>query len=176
MQTLQCFKNFFVCFFVHKKLNKPPSKVAHNRPKPFLPQSSPTHSQQPKINFSYLKNVSTSICSLICEYFLYFGVKFYYYHVFSLALHVSYGCPNHYWTLRCRKVTNHGRKTLKLGIHTNSTQDCIIMHNDFPVNSFTIKIKSIFQQCRSYNIFPCNQTGNISKLINKQCLQTKQIG
>ena len=43
-------------FFAHKKLKKPPSKVAHNRPKPFISQPSPTHSQQPKINFSYHKN------------------------------------------------------------------------------------------------------------------------
>ena len=44
-------------FFDHKKLKKPPSKVAHNRPKPFFPQTSPSQSQQPKIDFSYHKNV-----------------------------------------------------------------------------------------------------------------------
>ena len=48
MRTLQCF-HFFFFFFAHKKLKKPPSKVAHNRPKPFFPQPSPSHSQQPKI-------------------------------------------------------------------------------------------------------------------------------
>ena len=45
---------------------KLPSKVAHNWPKPFIPQPSPTHNQQPKIDFSYRKNVPPSICSLIC--------------------------------------------------------------------------------------------------------------
>ena len=57
---------FFILFFAHKKLKKPPSKVAHNRPKPFFPQPSPTHSQQPKIDFSYHKNVPPSVCSLVC--------------------------------------------------------------------------------------------------------------
>ena len=64
MRTLQCFQNFF--FFAHKKLKKPPSKVAHNRPKPFIPQPSPTHSQQPKIDFSCHKNVPPSLCLLLC--------------------------------------------------------------------------------------------------------------
>jgi hypothetical protein len=48
-------------------LKKPPSKVAHNRPKPFIPQPSPTHSQQPKIDFLYHKNVPPSVCSLVCD-------------------------------------------------------------------------------------------------------------
>ena len=69
--TFQCgrynvFKFYLFYFFAHKKLKKPPSKVAHNRPKPFIPQPSPTHSQQPKIDFSYHKNVPPTICSLIC--------------------------------------------------------------------------------------------------------------
>jgi hypothetical protein len=68
--TFQCgrynvFK--FLFFFAHKKLKKPPSKVAHNRPKSFIPQPSPTHSQQPKIDFSYHKNVPPSVCSLVCD-------------------------------------------------------------------------------------------------------------
>ena len=50
------FKSFLFCF-AHKKLKKLPSKVAHNQPKPFIPQPSPTHSPQPKIDFSYHKNV-----------------------------------------------------------------------------------------------------------------------
>ena len=58
--------SIFFFFFAHKKLKKPPSKVAHNWPKPFIPQPSPTHSQQPKINFSYHKNVPPTISSLIC--------------------------------------------------------------------------------------------------------------
>merc|ERR1712008_578653 len=60
------FSKFFFFFFSPKKLKKPPSKVAHNRPKPFFPQPSPSHSQQPKIDFSYHKNVPPDICSLIC--------------------------------------------------------------------------------------------------------------
>ena len=60
------FSNVFIFFFDHKKLKKPPSKVAHNRPKPFFPQPSPTHSQQPKIDFLYHKNVPPSVCSLVC--------------------------------------------------------------------------------------------------------------
>ena len=64
VRTLKCFQILF--FFAHKKLKKPPSKVAHNRPTPFIPQPSPTQSQQPKIDFSYHKNFSPSICSLVC--------------------------------------------------------------------------------------------------------------
>ena len=56
----------FFQLFVGKKNKKTPSKVAHNRPKPFFSQSSPAHSQQPKIDFSYHKNVPPSICSLNC--------------------------------------------------------------------------------------------------------------
>ena len=52
------FSNFFFFFL--------PAKVVHNRPKTFLPQPSPSHSQQPKIDFSYHKNVPPTICSLIC--------------------------------------------------------------------------------------------------------------
>ena len=60
------FSIFFFFFFAHKKLKKPPSKVAHNRPKHFIPQPSPSHSQQPKIDFSCHKNVPPSVCSLVC--------------------------------------------------------------------------------------------------------------
>jgi hypothetical protein len=56
-----------IFFFCPQKVEKSPSKVAHNRPKPFIPQPSPTHSQQPKIDFSYHKNVPPSVCSLVCE-------------------------------------------------------------------------------------------------------------
>jgi hypothetical protein len=44
-------KIFF--FFSHKKLKKPPSKVAHNRPKSFISQSSPAHS--PELIFHIIK-------------------------------------------------------------------------------------------------------------------------
>ena len=67
MRTLQCFQKKIFFFFAHKKLKKPPSKVAHNRPKHFIPQPSPSHSQQPKIDFSCYKNVPPSVCSLVCD-------------------------------------------------------------------------------------------------------------
>ena len=70
VRTLQCFQKKKFIFFALKKLKKPPSKVAHNRPKPFFPQPSPSHSQQPKIDFSYHKNVSPSVCSLVCGTYL----------------------------------------------------------------------------------------------------------
>ena len=52
-KTFQCggYNVFIFFFFANKKLKKPPSKVAHNLPKPFFPQTSQTHSQQPKIDF-----------------------------------------------------------------------------------------------------------------------------
>ena len=65
--TFQCgrynvFKFFF--FFAHKKLKKPPSKVAHNRPKPFLRQSSPAQAtaHSPDLHFRFIKNpIQTSL-------------------------------------------------------------------------------------------------------------------
>jgi len=63
----QDFSHAGVTSFDAKKLKKAPSKVAHNRPKPFFPQPSPSHSQQPKIDFSYHQNVPPDICSLICD-------------------------------------------------------------------------------------------------------------
>ena len=70
--TFQCgcfnvFKKKFVFVFSHKKLKKPPSKVAHNRPKPFISQSSPAHG--PELIFHIIKCreqasvlLSVSIC------------------------------------------------------------------------------------------------------------------
>ena len=60
------FSKKFSKFFDPEKLKKRASKVAHNRPKPFISQSSPGHSLQPRIDFSYHKMSATSICSLIC--------------------------------------------------------------------------------------------------------------
>ena len=57
-------------FFANKKLKNAPSKVAHKWPKPFIPQSSPAHSPQLSIDFSYHKMSGTSICSLICAMLL----------------------------------------------------------------------------------------------------------
>jgi hypothetical protein len=42
------------------------SRVAHNRPRPFFPLSSPGHSPQPKIDFPYDEISGPDICSLIC--------------------------------------------------------------------------------------------------------------
>ena len=58
------FSNIYIFFFDHKKLKKPPSKVAHNRPKPFLRQSSPGHSPQPRSSFPFYKK-SNAILSLL---------------------------------------------------------------------------------------------------------------
>ena len=68
--TFQCghynvFKFFF--FFDHKKLKKPPSKVAHNRPKPFLRQSSPSHSPQPRFSIPFYKTPNPNVSLLVSE-------------------------------------------------------------------------------------------------------------
>jgi hypothetical protein len=70
--TFQCgrygvFKKNLTFFFDPEKVKKPPSKVAHNRPKPFFPLASPDHSPQPRIDFSYYEILGPDICSLICE-------------------------------------------------------------------------------------------------------------
>ena len=54
-------------FFDHEKVKKWASNVAHNRPRPFFPLSSPGHSPQPKIDFPYYEISGPDICSLICE-------------------------------------------------------------------------------------------------------------
>ena len=61
---LQCFQ-FFFFFCDHKKLKNPPSKVAHNRPKPFLRQSSPGHSQQPRSSFPFYKKPNPNVSLLV---------------------------------------------------------------------------------------------------------------
>ena len=67
--TFQCGRynvfNFFFFFFDHKKLKKPPSKVAHNRPKPFLRQSSPGHSPQPRSSFPFYKKPNPNVSLLV---------------------------------------------------------------------------------------------------------------
>ena len=70
-------KNFFLPFFnatfqcgrygVSEKVKKRASKVAHNRPRPFFPLSSPGHSPQPKIDSPYHEISGPDICSLICD-------------------------------------------------------------------------------------------------------------
>ena len=69
--TFQCghygvFKKILKIFFDPEKVKKLASKVAHNRPRPFFPLSSPGHSQQPKINFPYHEISGPDICSIIC--------------------------------------------------------------------------------------------------------------
>ena len=49
-----------------KTLKKTGLKFTHNRQKPFFSQSSPAHSPQPKIDFSYYEYVPRHICLLIC--------------------------------------------------------------------------------------------------------------
>ena len=73
--TFQCgrynvFKFLFFYFFAHKKLKKPPSKVAHNRPKPFLRQSSPGHSPQPRSSFPFYKKPNPNVSLLVSAYYL----------------------------------------------------------------------------------------------------------
>ena len=58
--SMRCFQ-FFFFFFAHKTLKKPPSKVAHNRPKPFLRQSSPGHSPQPRSSFPFYKKPNPNV-------------------------------------------------------------------------------------------------------------------
>ena len=67
VRTLQCFQ-FFFFFFDHKKLKKPPSKVAHNRPKPFLRQSSPGHSPQPRSSFPFYKKSIATLSLLLSAF------------------------------------------------------------------------------------------------------------
>ena len=54
-------------FLFLKKVKKLASKVDHNRPRPFFPQSSPDQSPQPRIDFPYYEISEPDICSLICE-------------------------------------------------------------------------------------------------------------
>ena len=53
--------------FDPKKVKKRASKVAHNWPRPFFPQSSSGHSPQSKIDSPYHEISGPDICSLICE-------------------------------------------------------------------------------------------------------------
>ena len=61
---------------IFSKKKNLPMKTKKNRPQklliigPNLFFHSPAHSQQPKIDFSYHKNVPPSICSLICAWYI----------------------------------------------------------------------------------------------------------
>ena len=66
--TFQCGRyNVQRKFFAHEKLKKKHSKkLLIISPNPFIPRSSPGHSPQPKIDFSYYEILGPEICSLIC--------------------------------------------------------------------------------------------------------------
>ena len=53
MQLFSAVATMFSNFFPHKNVKNPPSKVVHNRPKPFISQSSPAHS--PELIFHIIK-------------------------------------------------------------------------------------------------------------------------
>ena len=53
-------------FFAHENMKKLCSKVAHNRPQTFFSQVRPGCPNQPRIDFSYYKNVPRLVCLLIC--------------------------------------------------------------------------------------------------------------
>ena len=53
-------------FFTPKKWKNRPQKLLIIGPDPFIPQTSPGHSSQPKIDFPYYEISEPDICSLIC--------------------------------------------------------------------------------------------------------------
>ena len=61
------FKKKFELFFVHKNFKKRASKLLKIGPDPFISQSRPDHSPQPRIDFSYYEISGPDICSLICD-------------------------------------------------------------------------------------------------------------
>ena len=68
-QFFSAVATMFSFFFPHKKLKKPPSKVTHNRPIPFISQSSPAHS--PELIFHIIKcweQVSVLLSVILTNY------------------------------------------------------------------------------------------------------------
>jgi hypothetical protein len=59
--------NFSTNFLSIKTLKNGPQKLLIIGPNPFISQSSPDHSPQPRIDFSYYEISGPDICSLICE-------------------------------------------------------------------------------------------------------------
>ena len=57
-------------FLSIKTLKNGPQKLLIIGPDPFISQSSPDHSPQPRIDFSYYEISGPDICSLICDYYL----------------------------------------------------------------------------------------------------------
>ena len=48
--------SIFFFFFDHKKLKKPPQKVAHNRPRPFFFSAAPTAQNSPELHFRFINS------------------------------------------------------------------------------------------------------------------------
>ena len=59
-------------FLTPKKWKNWPQKLLIIGPDPFISQSSPEHSPQPRIDFSYYEISGPDICSLICGSNLFF--------------------------------------------------------------------------------------------------------
>ena len=59
-------KKFKKIFLTPKKWKNGPQKLLIIGPDPFISQSSPDHSPQPRIDFSYYEISGPDICSLIC--------------------------------------------------------------------------------------------------------------
>ena len=55
-------------FLTPKKWKNGPQKLLIIGPDPFISQSSPDHSPQPRIDFSYYEISGPDICSLICGF------------------------------------------------------------------------------------------------------------
>ena len=67
VRTLKYFQKNFKLIFCTQKLKKNgPQKLLIIGPDPFIPQSSPGHSPQPKIDSPYHEISGPDICSLIC--------------------------------------------------------------------------------------------------------------
>ena len=60
-------KKFQHFFLTPKKWKNGPQKLLIIGPDPFISQSSPDHSPQPRIDFSYYEISGPDICSLICD-------------------------------------------------------------------------------------------------------------
>ena len=67
MRTQKYFQKNLKLIFVHKNFKKTgPQKLLIIVPNPYLSQSIPDHSPQPRIDFSYYEISEQDICSLIC--------------------------------------------------------------------------------------------------------------
>jgi hypothetical protein len=64
-------KQFLINFLSIKTLKNWPQKLLIISPDPFISQSSPDHSPQPRIDFSYHEISGPDICFLICDLHMY---------------------------------------------------------------------------------------------------------